>query len=76
MQKVSEPGTPTHDWSKASFVTSSFSGDGNGTCVAVAKIPGFVALRHSRAEGTTERIIEFTDGEWAAFTQGVEAGEF
>lgn len=71
-----EPGTPTQDWAGATFVKSSFSQGGDGQCVSVAKVPGFVAVRHSRAADNTERLIEFTDGEWAAFTEGVMAGEF
>lgn len=76
MQNTIEPGAPTQDWRTAEFRTSSFSGDGNGTCVSVAKIPGFVAVKHSRAAEDTPRIIEFTDAEWAAFKQGVAADEF
>lgn len=71
-----EPGTPTHDWSDADFRTSSFSGEGSGTCVAVAFRPGFVALRHSQASSDTPRIVEFTEDEWTKFGQGFANGEF
>jgi hypothetical protein len=71
-----EPGTPTQDWSSATFKKSSFSGDGNGACVSVAFIPGYVAIKHSRAAEGTERVIEYTDAEWDAFKKGMAAGEF
>lgn len=75
MQNTIEPGAPTQDWSTADFHKSSFS-PSEGQCVSVAKVPGFVAVKHSRAAQDTPRIIEFTDAEWNAFKQGVAANEF
>lgn len=56
------------------FVKSSFSG-GNGACVEVAvTADGGRAVRDTknRAGG----VQFYTPAEWAAFVQGVKAGEF
>jgi hypothetical protein len=47
----------------------------NGNCVEIAALPGGgVAVRDSKdPEGP---ILRFTAGEWAAFVEGVAAGEF
>jgi hypothetical protein len=47
----------------------------NGNCVEVAGLPGGgVAVRNSRDTGGP--VLEFTPGEWRAFTGGVRNGEF
>ncbi|ORT58145.1 DUF397 domain-containing protein [Streptomyces sp. CB03238] len=53
---------------------SSFTGN-NGQCVELAPLPGGgVAIRDSKnPEGPH---LCYTAGEWAAFAQGWEAGEF
>lgn len=54
------------------FKVSSFC-DGGG-CVEVGQAPdGTVIIRDGRDES---RLLEFTGVEWAAFVQGVKAGEF
>ena len=54
------------------FHISSFSG--NGSCVAVARLPnGDYVVRHSRR---SDLQIIFTGAEWAAFVAGVKAAEF
>jgi hypothetical protein len=47
----------------------------NGNCVEVAPVPdGGVAVRDSKdPEGP---ILRFTAAEWAAFAEGMAAGEF
>ncbi len=56
-------------WRKANASTM------NGNCVEVARMPeGGVAVRDSKdPEGP---MLRFTAGEWAAFVEGVAAGEF
>jgi hypothetical protein len=55
-------------WRKAA------ASQGNGECVEVAFIESAVAMRDSKDPDGPALI--FTPGEWAAFTQGVQAGEF
>jgi Domain of unknown function (DUF397) len=48
---------------------------GGGTCVEVAPLPdGQIAVRDSK--NLNGRQHTFTQAEWAAFVQGVKAGEF
>ena len=53
---------------------SSFSGGTEGSCVAVARIPGGRAVRNSNYPDLG--MVTFTDAEWDAFRKGVQAGEF
>ena len=47
----------------------------NGNCVEVAPIPGGgVAVRDSKDPDGP--VLRFTAAEWAAFAEGVAAGEF
>jgi hypothetical protein len=48
---------------------------GNGDCVELAPLPdGGVAFRNSRHPAGP--VLEYTAGEWAAFSAGMKAGEF
>jgi hypothetical protein len=48
----------------------------NNNCVEVALMPdGGAAVRDSKEHGNGP-VLRFTAGEWAAFTQGMKAGEF
>jgi len=42
-------------------------------CVEVLVEPGHVSLRSTQQR---DRIVRFTADEWAAFAEGVRAGEF
>lgn len=54
---------------------SSYSGNGGGDCVEVARnLPGIVAVRDSKHQDGP--VLVFTPAEWAAFTAGVRNGEF
>ena len=56
-------------WRKASASTT------NGNCVEIAAIPGGgVAVRDSKDPDGP--ILWFTAAEWAAFAEGMAAGEF
>lgn len=56
-------------WRKASASAS------NGNCVEVAPMPsGGVAVRDSKDPDGP--ILRFTAAEWAAFAEGMTAGEF
>ena len=65
------------NWRKSSFS----NGNGGNNCVEVAEINdptdplyGMLAIRDSKApRGTT---LFFSKDEWAAFIDGVQAGEF
>jgi hypothetical protein len=49
---------------------------GDGTsCVEVARIDGWVAIRDSK-DPDKGRILMFDDREWRAFLTGVRAGDF
>ena len=62
-------GDLTHaQWRKAT------ASQGNGECVEVAFIPNAVAMRDSK--DPRGPVLVFTPGEWAAFKQGVQDGEF
>lgn len=60
---------PVLTWRKASFSVN------NGNCVELALLPdGGVAVRDSKdPQGP---VLQFTQGEWLAFRDGVVAGEF
>lgn len=74
----------SNEWLKASFCNggdncvevfwqkSTFSG--KSACVETMKDRGMVMVRDSKMEKSP--ILEFTPAEWAAFIQGVKAGEF
>ena len=47
---------------------------GNNACVEVAKIAGQYLIRDSKDPAGT--VLSFTEQEWAAFVQGVTAGDF
>jgi hypothetical protein len=64
--------TPGEDWGV--FRKSSFSESGNCVEVAFLRPPGGVLLRNSRHPESGN--LEFTLSEWAAFLEGVRAGEF
>lgn len=59
---------PDDAWHKSS------RSSGANNCVEVAKGPGWTAVRHSRHQAGP--VLVFTDGEWAAFLEGVKLGEF
>ena len=60
----------------AVFRKSSASGqfDGNSNCVEVAFVTDAIGVRDSKNRAQTP--LQFTHSEWAAFIQGVKAGEF
>ena len=63
------------DLSGAAWRKSSFSGAPQQNCVEVAEVGGgWVAVRDSKDAASP--ILVFTPAEWAAFLQGVRAGEF
>jgi hypothetical protein len=47
---------------------------GSNACVEVAKVDGQYLVRDSKNPQTA--ALSFTEAEWAAFTEGVTAGEF
>ena len=56
------------EWRKAS------ASQGNGECVEVAFVENVVATRDSKdAAGP---VLLFAPSQWAAFTSGVQAGQF
>ncbi|MFJ3900677.1 DUF397 domain-containing protein [Streptomyces sp. NPDC090025] len=63
-----------YDMSGVQWTKSSFSGGGgSGDCLEVARIPGLgYALRHSIL---TDHVIPLTDGEYAAYVDGVKADQ-
>lgn len=46
----------------------------SGACVQVRRHGDHIQLRNS--QHPNDRILEFTQDEWDAFTQGVDIGEF
>jgi Domain of unknown function (DUF397) len=63
------------DLTGAVWHKSTRSGGNGGDCVEVAgNLPGIVALRDTKDPDGT--ILVFTRAEWAAFIDGVRAGEF
>lgn len=56
-------------WRKSSFTANS------GQCVEIAELPGgAIAIRDSKSPH--REPLRFTSAEWAAFLNGVHAGEF
>jgi hypothetical protein len=47
---------------------------GNATCVEVAKVEDGYLVRDSK--NPDGAVLSFSEQEWAAFVEGVEAGEF
>jgi len=47
----------------------------NGSCVEVAEAPGDARLVRD-SKDPAGPVLAFTSAEWAAFVQGVKAGEF
>jgi len=45
-----------------------------GACVEVAKVDGGYLVRDSK--NPAGAVLSFTEQEWTAFVEGVEAGEF
>jgi hypothetical protein len=58
-------------WRKASFSGT----NGDGGCVEVATVPGWVGVRDTKL-GPDSPILAFTPHEWDAFAKGVRDGEF
>ncbi|WP_329271893.1 DUF397 domain-containing protein [Streptomyces sp. NBC_01451] len=59
---------------ESAWVKSSFSGAGSGgDCVEVARLQRGRAVRDSKNPSGPK--LFFTDAEWSAFTQGVQAQE-
>jgi hypothetical protein len=54
------------DWSKSSFCQTS-------ACVEVKREGGFIAIRNSESPAD---ILRYTAEEWAAFTDGLQNGDF
>ncbi len=54
------------DWFKSSFCQTS-------ACVEVRREGGFIAIRNSQRPTD---ILRYTAEEWAAFTEGLQEGEF
>ena len=54
------------DWFKSSFCQTS-------ACVEVRREGAFIAIRNSRVPAD---IVRYTLEEWAAFTDGLQDGEF
>jgi len=66
----------TKNFPNAVFQKSSTSGkfDGNSNCVEVAFVTDAIGVRDSK--NRAQSPLQFTRSEWAAFIQGVKAGEF
>ena len=56
------------------FTKSSWSKNNPQTCVMAAIKPEGVAIRDSK--DPTKKTLYFSHDEWAAFTKGVNGGEF
>jgi hypothetical protein len=63
------------DFTGAVWVTSTYSGDNNGTCVEVAVAGAWVGVRDSKQHGRGP-VHAFPPPEWSAFLAAVRAGEF
>jgi hypothetical protein len=59
-------GLSTSDWFKSSFCQTS-------ACVEVKREGSFIAIRNSQRP---EDILRYTADEWAAFTAGLQNGDF
>ena len=57
---------------KLSWRKSSYSGNGGGTCVEAATLPGVVAVRDSKDPDGPR--LTFGPADWRTFTAGVKAG--
>lgn len=55
-------------WQKSTYSSN------QGQCVEVAQWPGICAVRDSKTPGGA--VLSVTATQWAAFTVGVQAGEF
>jgi len=62
------------DWTSAVWTKATASGSGDN-CVEVAVVNGVHGVRDSKL-GDVSPILEFNEGEWQAFRQGVIADEF
>ncbi len=54
---------------------SSYSGNGGGNCIEVARHDGMVLVRDSKQHGHGP-VHRYTAAEWRAFVAGVRNGEF
>jgi hypothetical protein len=64
------------DLSRAVWHKSTFSNGSGGACLEVARnLPGIVAIRDSKANGTGP-VLSFPKEQWSAFVAGVKAGAF
>ncbi|MET7425417.1 DUF397 domain-containing protein [Dactylosporangium sp. NPDC005555] len=72
--RVSKDGV-TVDLTGVSWVKSSRSGPYSDNCVEVTGLNGpLVAVRDSKDPGGA--VLAFTPGEWDAFVEGAQGGEF
>ena len=62
------------DWTQASWKKATASGSGDN-CVEHAVVNGIHGVRDSKL-GDSSPILEFSQGEWDAFKDGVARNEF
>jgi hypothetical protein len=63
------------DLSHPTWRKSSRSNDGgDGDCVEVAELPGWIALRDSK--NPAGAVLAFPRGSWRAFLSGIRSGQF
>jgi hypothetical protein len=65
-QHMTRP-TEHPNWQRSSACTA-------GNCIEVAKVAGRVLIRD--AKNPDAAPLSFTEGEWAAFVQGISNGDF